>query len=135
MSQLLDSLLAEVGDPDRADLLPVAVPRVHARIRELTRPQQLALRDEVTQICRTLAHATPAWFSHQILFQYLWHLNHVDAELTDEQRALHDKIRRDYAERNGNWYAAGTWLTPEDVGERIERRAAELLRENNAAAR
>jgi hypothetical protein len=134
MSQLLDSLLTEIGDPDREDLLQVAVPSVQARIRELTTPQQLELRDEITEIRRRLAPATPAWFSHQIIFQYLWHLNHVDADLTEEQRALHDKIRRDYAERNGDWYAAGTWLTPEEAAERIEQRAAELRRETNVDA-
>lgn len=134
MSYLLDSLLAVIGDPDREDLLQVAVPAVHAHIRALTTAQQLELRDEITAIRRTLVPTTPAWYSHQIIFQYLWQLNHTDVELSEEQRALREKIRRDYAKRNGDWYAAGTWLSPEEAAERIEQRASELLRETNADA-
>jgi hypothetical protein len=134
MSQLLDSLLAEIGDPNCEDLLSIVVPRLHARIRGLTKKQQLELRDEVTEIRKSLVHSTRAWFSHQLIFQYLWHLNHRNVELNAEQQALHDKIRRDYEERNGDWYAQGTWLTPEEVGERIRQRTAELLRESNADA-
>jgi hypothetical protein len=128
MSPLLDSLLAEVGDPSREDLLSVAVPHLRTRIGQLSKRQQLELRDEVTEIRRTLPRDTPAWLPHQIIFQYLWHLNHVDEELSEEQRALRTKIDEDYRQRNGDWYAAATWLTPEEVGQRMKQRTAELLR-------
>lgn len=134
MSAILDSLLAEIGDPAGKDLLAVTVPRVQARIQQLTKRRQLELRDEVAEIRRTLAHEAPAWEQHQIIFQCLWHLNHVDDELDKDQQTLRSKIDRDYQERNGNWYAAGTWLTPEEVGERIKRRTAELLGEGHSDA-
>jgi len=107
MSPVLDSLLAEIADPSREDLVGVAVPRVQARIQQLTKRQQLELRDEVTEIRRTLERDTPAWLSHQIIFQQLWHLNHVDEKLDEDQQALRNKIDRDYQQRNGDWYPQG----------------------------
>lgn len=134
MSPVLDSLLAEIGDPSREDLLKVAVPRVQARIGRLSQREQLDLRDEIREIRRHLAPDAPLSLPHQIIFQYLWHINHVDDELDEEQQALRRKIDQDYQQRNGDWYAAGTWLTPEEVGERMKQRAAELLGESRADA-
>jgi len=135
MSDLLNSLLIEIGNPHRPDLRQVVVSRVHSRIRELPKAQQFQLRKELEQLRGTLNRDTDAWISHQIVLQYVWHLTSKPAELTEEQQAIRDKIRRDYAESNGDWYAKGTWLTPEEVGERMEQRIAELLSEGGRDAR
>src|SRR5687768_5175393 len=101
MSQLLQSLLEEVGDPDREDMSAI-IPLVQARIRSLPRDEQHQLLDEVSHIRGTLCREDRAvWLAHQILFQLLWHELAIPVPLTEEQRALQRQIQADYAEGNG----------------------------------
>jgi len=126
VSQLLQSLLDDIDDPAREDLLQV-IPRVHARIGGLTKDEQLRLRDELTEIRGELSRDDAAWDSHQIIYQFLCHLTAAGVEETAEQRALREEIQRAYPGRNGQWKSEEC-LTPEQMGENIQRRATELLR-------
>jgi hypothetical protein len=120
-SSLLEELFILAGDlsPESAAAAKV---RVLARVRELTSDEQVRVRGEATVARDACSPGNSAWQVCQLMVQCLWHVTHVKAEETPEQRALRQQMDRTYAERNGDWYTAGTWLSAEEAGERIKQR-------------
>lgn len=93
MSQLLQSLLDQIGDPDREDLLAIK-PTLETRLQAITRGQRHQLLAEVTDIRQGLSHAHgKSWYAHHILFQLLCASCYRVVD-TEEQRALKEEIKR-----------------------------------------
>jgi hypothetical protein len=127
MSAMLQALLDIVGDPDRPDLAEIRAP-MQGRIAELDPQQRRQLYDECFAAWKNIPREdSKRYYRHFLVFQYLSKATRVTAEPDAEQLAVLEKIRRDYAERKGEWFDSRSWLTPEEVAENIKRRNAEYL--------
>jgi hypothetical protein len=132
MSQLLDELVYLVGtlSPENA---AEAKARLLERVNQLAPELKLALRREATAARAAFALGSPAWQVRQLIAQCLWHVTYVKAAESAEQQAWREQMERD-AGRNGDWYSGGTWLSADEVGERIKQRTAELSQESPSDA-
>jgi hypothetical protein len=94
MSQLLHSLLKEIGDPNRDDLAVIA-DSLRAQIQALPSNSRRQLLSEVTTARRSLTpEAEPSWSQHQIVFQLLWQAIGAPTVETEEERSLRGEIKK-----------------------------------------
>lgn len=127
MSQMLQSLLDIVGDPDRPDLENIRAP-MQSRIAEIDPEERKRLYDECFAAWKPIPREDgKRYYSHFLVFQYLSKATRPPKPLDAEQQAVMDRILQNLADSNGDWYERQTWLTPEEVAENIKRRNAEYL--------
>jgi hypothetical protein len=127
MSQMLQSLLEIVGDPDREDLMATRAP-LQARIQEIEPEERKRLYEECFATWKTLSREdSKSYYSHFIVFQCLSRATRPPKLLDAGQQTVMDRILRSLADSNGDWYERQIWLTPEEVAENIKRRNAEYL--------